>query len=324
MQYAPIIIPTLNRYEHFKRCIESLEMCHGAGMTAVYIGLDFPPSDMYVDGWKKIDEYLLTKESTHKFFKLVVFRRDHNCGIIGPESNFNLLYKEALRDSDRLIASEDDNEFSPSFLEFMNKALEEYKDNPMVSSVCGYSHPSYNKASVKTSQIFVQDNCAWGFGIWRSKESCLERFDAEWCRSVLSSFSDVSKLMRRFPMLVSMMINMLKSETIYGDTRRTCVNILTGMLQVRPKVSLVRNWGNDGSGVNCKKVIDTSSEDLDMREHFALSDCVVARTKELDKEVYNILLPKYFCLKYLKICKIWGKFIVFSLCCNKRNQLTKI
>ena len=61
-QYAPVVIPTLNRYEHFKRCLESLEGCTGAEHTDVYVALDYPPSDKYVEGWKKMDAYLAEKE----------------------------------------------------------------------------------------------------------------------------------------------------------------------------------------------------------------------------------------------------------------------
>lgn len=61
-QYAPVLIPTLNRYEHFKRCLESLERCTGADMTDVYVGLDYPTSDKYRKGWQKIDLFLKEKE----------------------------------------------------------------------------------------------------------------------------------------------------------------------------------------------------------------------------------------------------------------------
>ena len=52
MIFAPVIIPTLNRYEHFRKCLESLEACTGAEKTDVYVALDFPPSEKYVEGWK--------------------------------------------------------------------------------------------------------------------------------------------------------------------------------------------------------------------------------------------------------------------------------
>ena len=211
MIHSPVIIPTLNRHTHFKRCLESLERCYGADKTVVYVGLDYPPSAKYTDGWLKNDEYLKKKETKNGFEKLIVVRRDRNCGVCGKGSNFSLLYQTVIQTSDTVIVSEDDNEFAPSFLEFINKALERYKDNPKVVSVCGYSQPSYNKPSVKANQIFVQDNSAWGTGMWKEKEAMLEKYDQRWCYDVIGSFSKVHLLMRRFPMLVSMMMNMLKN-----------------------------------------------------------------------------------------------------------------
>jgi glycosyltransferase involved in cell wall biosynthesis len=46
-QYAPVVIPTLNRYDHFKACLESLEKCRGVDKTDVYVVLDFSPSEEY-------------------------------------------------------------------------------------------------------------------------------------------------------------------------------------------------------------------------------------------------------------------------------------
>ena len=47
MEYAPITITTLNRYEHFVRCIQSLENNGLAKETELFISVDFPPSDKY-------------------------------------------------------------------------------------------------------------------------------------------------------------------------------------------------------------------------------------------------------------------------------------
>ena len=89
--YAPVVIPTLNRYEHFRRCLESLERCTGAEKTNIYVGLDYPPSDKYVEGWKKIDCYLAEKEKNNGFNRLIVYRRTHNCGIGKPGCNYSQL-----------------------------------------------------------------------------------------------------------------------------------------------------------------------------------------------------------------------------------------
>ena len=42
MNYTPILIPTLNRYNHLKRCVESLAKCTHADKTDLYIALDYP------------------------------------------------------------------------------------------------------------------------------------------------------------------------------------------------------------------------------------------------------------------------------------------
>ena len=50
MIYAPIYIPTLCRYEHFKQCIESLAQCEGASETEVYVALDYPAKESHLEG----------------------------------------------------------------------------------------------------------------------------------------------------------------------------------------------------------------------------------------------------------------------------------
>ena len=50
-KYAPVMIPTLCRYEHLKRCIESLQMNSWAKYTDLYIGLDYPAKESHIDGY---------------------------------------------------------------------------------------------------------------------------------------------------------------------------------------------------------------------------------------------------------------------------------
>ena len=129
--YAPVIIPTLCRYEHFKRCLESLRKCTGAEYTDVYIGIDYPTKDSHWDGYNKICEYV---SNIVGFHKLVIIKREKN---FGPELNVISLRNCVKEHYDRCIISEDDNEFSPNFLEYMNECLTHFKDNPNVIRICG-------------------------------------------------------------------------------------------------------------------------------------------------------------------------------------------
>lgn len=56
--YAPVIIPTLCRYEKFRNYIETLSKCTGADKTTVIIGLDYPLNQTHIAGYQEIKKYL--------------------------------------------------------------------------------------------------------------------------------------------------------------------------------------------------------------------------------------------------------------------------
>ena len=76
--YSPIIIPTLNRFTHFKNCVESLAACTNADKTELIIGLDYPPSEKYVDGWIKIKDGKWTTYKVNGCYVGVQFTKDNN------------------------------------------------------------------------------------------------------------------------------------------------------------------------------------------------------------------------------------------------------
>ena len=244
--YAPVAIPTLNRYEHFKRCLESLERCTGAEKTEVYIGLDYPPSDRYVEGWKKIDEFLSEKEKDHQFKSLFVRRRDRNYGIGNSNSNASLLLNEIRQYSDRFILTEDDNDFSPNFLEYINWGLEYFKDDPTIFAVCGFKNldtHDINNNVYRLNTIF----CAWGYGTWFSKKEKYDRLkNHDLLRSIVNkaSFKDVcsSKILTMSSLVFQIAMNTFHGDLIISllpEDEKWCIF---------PKVNKVRNWGWDGSG----------------------------------------------------------------------------
>ena len=50
-KYAPVVIPTLCRYEHLKNCLESLARCTYSHETDVYLCLDFPAKESHKRGY---------------------------------------------------------------------------------------------------------------------------------------------------------------------------------------------------------------------------------------------------------------------------------
>lgn len=88
-QYAPVVIATLDRYETFIPCIESLSECVGADHTEIYIALDYPLKASHWDGYVKIVDYL--EKANLNFKDIHIEKRSYNYGVHGYNSNLNNL-----------------------------------------------------------------------------------------------------------------------------------------------------------------------------------------------------------------------------------------
>lgn len=245
--YAPVIIPTLNRYEHFKKCIESLEKCTHSEQTVVYVALDYPPNENYIDGWMKIDSFLSKKEGNNDFKVLHVIRRDRNYGICHDNGNSETLIREIEQRYDRYIFTEDDNEFSPNFLDYMNWGLETYKDDPNIISICGY-----NEIPIKEDykhNIFVDTwYSAWGVGHWVEKWNKLSALvkSEDYSRRFIKD-CPITIIFKRDIWLASSVIGSIESGRYYWDAIPYRFKEYP-LYSVHPVVTMVRNWGQEGSG----------------------------------------------------------------------------
>ena len=252
--YAPVIIPTLNRYEHFKKCLESLEKCTGAEKTEVYIALDYPPSDKYVEGWKKLDAYLREKEQNSCFLKLKVFRREQNCGVGTKNSNVRLLKKYICEKYDRYIFSEDDNVFSNNFLEYVNKGLERFKDDERIFAICGYSHPYKFKTEESNYFFHNTDFSAWGCGMWTKKTDIAKDYIYSGQLKKNLSFHNIIEEWKhgnnRLSGYIHYCLNMNYDNIRITDNLYSVYMIATNKCVVMPSISKVRNIGWDGSGIS--------------------------------------------------------------------------
>lgn len=310
--YAPVVIPTLNRFEHFKRCLESLERCTGAEYTDVYVGLDYPPSEKYVKGWMSIDSYLKKKEKGHGFNKLYVRRRDHNCG---AGLNINLLCDEVKLFVDRYIITEDDNEFSPCFLEYMNISLKKYKKDKRVVSVCGYTPFAYEGGE---NVYFNRRVNFWGVGRWSDKTEESKKYRTlKHMESVLYNFSDSMRLFTFHPIILNRVMDQVFYNKNYGDGSLSCYCVLNNKFCLYPSKSLVRNWGNDGSGLHCKKVDDSYvKREISQDKTFELDEIEVSIKKDIRKQALKVDSKNWYgniliILRYL----IWRitKIDIFSV-----------
>ncbi len=168
MKYAPIIIPTLNRYEKLKNCLESLSKNTGAENTEIFISLDYPPSEKYVDGHTKIKEYLMNIDDLG-FKECHVYYQEKNLGTL---LNRDFLYDKISSSFDTYIFTEDDNVFSPCFLDYVNKGLERFENDPNVLCIFGYRTDVKDDSVNNVEELFYLE--PWGLGYWINKEKAFK------------------------------------------------------------------------------------------------------------------------------------------------------
>ena len=195
------------------------------------------------------------KEKGNNFHSLTVYRRETNYFFSG-KGNWQTAIKDATINVDRYIFSEDDNIFSPNFLEFINKGLEKYKNDSSVLAICGYSHPYPIKYS--DNNYFMQnvDFSAWGYGIWKdrivkSDNACNKAY----FRKKLHSLNNLNKLKKHGLNRLLYAIQCAYGNKVIPDTDNTLsiYMVLESMNVVMPTITKVRNMGWDGTGVHCQE-----------------------------------------------------------------------
>lgn len=244
--YAPVMIPTLCRFEHFKRCVDSLSRCTGAEYTELYIGLDYPSKESHWEGYRKICDYV---ERITGFEYVIVLKREYNYGI---SANFRDLVAHIKQKYDRYIFSEDDNEFAPNFLEYMNAGLEKYKDDPSVLRICGCVMPwdaDYEGCmrTYKYNSFPAKDYNGLGVGKWFSKAIPLTYTKD----SILHSYKLTFKtFLYGYCLAIDRFLQQLNKESQLPDVCLRLYCAFNGKYCIFPRVSKVKNWGYDGTGLN--------------------------------------------------------------------------
>lgn len=274
MVYAPIVIPTLNRIEHLKRCIFSLQNNSWAQYTPLIISVDCPPCEDYIAGHKKVCEYL--REGIEGFYKVTVIYQEQNLGAV---ENGEFLLSYAEKEYDRYIFTEDDNEFSPDFIEYIDKGLELFENADNVMAIC--ANGITRQEDERNNVVLSQNYTAYGCGMWfKKRKELYSQINRKFLIRKVGNVGYMIELARKQAgVLLSFQSAVLKKEKLYQlpDDKVPVIDQTIKMYLISEHKYIigackekVRNWGLDGSGVNCPKVEGYHAEDIeiDRREHF--------------------------------------------------------
>lgn len=322
MVYAPILIPTLCRSEHFICCIESLKKNGWSIYTDVYVALDYPAKETHWEGYNRIKEYLQGEFPEFASFNVIV--REVN---YGSARNMSELRTDILKKYDRFIRTDDDCEFAPNFIEYMDKCLDKYEKDPDIVGVTGYSYPVKWKVSTecsafKNALLFPM----WGTGFWKDKFMKINtELEGDYIGDYVRKYG-----VQRNKLTDARYIDCMCAATNYNsaltkcfsDIACSCYIQLAKKYVITPTKSLVRNHGYDGSGIWCHNVLITeknannvqtyryNEQDIDCRNTFELhvdEHCSFEANRELlnsfDTRDESIIKS---CERKLKIQKVIG------------------
>ncbi|WP_035650393.1 MULTISPECIES: hypothetical protein [unclassified Flavobacterium] len=312
--YAPLLIPTLNRFDHFSSCVNSLLQCELSSETDLYIALDYPLKEQHYDGYNKIKGFI---EKIDGFKSVNVLQREHN---YGAHQNIHEAIDFLFQKYETLILTEDDNVFSTDFLLFMNKSFETYKDSLDVFSVCGYNYPVEIPKSYENEVYLWTGYSAWGVGFWRSKfvnVNWTEETVHSDVKTFLHDYRKVVQLDKIANNYVPALLHMHNIQKIHGDTYICMYQFLNKMVSVFPVISRVRNMGHDGSGINCGTMED---DFFSVQEIYTGTHTYKIPKLNSTNSIINKILYNHFKTDWNSKMKLIIKLILFRLGFTNNKQ----
>jgi glycosyltransferase involved in cell wall biosynthesis len=262
MNNAPILLFTYKRLDTLKQTVDALQKNALSASSDLFVFSDGAKNENDADLVNQVREYV---QQVNGFKSITYFFSETNKGlassIISGVSN-------VLKIHNSVIVLEDDLVVTPNFLDFMNKALDEYVSVSKVFSISGYSFDLSPSVKQTDDAYFLNRGWSWGWGTWK------DRWDnVDWDVKDYHEFEKDPKLKRAFnkggsdlsSMLQKQMTNNLDSWGIRWVYHQFKVKGLT----LYPRFSKVLNIGFDsrathttGSGTRYIPKLDADLKEI--------------------------------------------------------------
>ena len=158
---TPIGLSTYGRLRHVQQTVAALQKNELARESELFIFSDGPKAG----DEKKVEAVRRYLRTVDGFKAVHLFERERNDRVANNRGGMRML----LEKYGKMVFLEEDIVTAPSFLSFMNEALEKYKDDPRVFAVNGYTPPIAIPGGYQSPVILLPRFAAWGFGMWKEK-----------------------------------------------------------------------------------------------------------------------------------------------------------
>lgn len=242
---APVALFVYNRPDHTRRTLEAFARNRLSADTPLYVFADGPKPGASLADHERIaaTRALVCSEPWARNIHLVESAENR-----GLAASILAGIRHVLAGHDRVIVLEDDIVTSPGFLEFMNRALELYANEPRVMHLSGYMYPLGLRAA---GTVFLRILSCWGWATWR-------RAWAHYDDNIETHLArlDTPHRIRKFNIEGHADFHRQLLDNRSGRIRSWAVRwyaswLAQDGLSLFPTRSLVRNIGHDGTGVHC-------------------------------------------------------------------------
>jgi hypothetical protein len=235
---APIALFVYNRPEHTRRTLESLSANRGYDPSLITVFADGPPPAAA----PALRDSIAQTRAVVREFSLRIVESPVNLGL---GASILRGVTTILENHDCVIVLEDDLLTSPGFWEYMNAALEFYRDERRVMHISGFMFP----VDVPLPEtFFYRPTTCWGWATWKNRWDKIITDPVELYRRVLPH-KHAFNLEGAYDFFAQIENNLRNGLETWAILWQATVFLENG-LSLHPGRSLTKNIGFDGSGEN--------------------------------------------------------------------------
>lgn len=239
---APILLFVYNRPEHVKQTITSLLQNSLAAESPLFIYSDAAKNE---EARTLVDETRKYLHAITGFASISIIERNENWGLA---RNIIDGVTTLVNRFGRVIVLEDDLIVAPYFLQFMNDALETYKDEPKVGHIQACD---FTQDPTLPDTFLIKFTGSWGWGTW---DRAWMHFNPDG-KALLRQLEN-RRLTRIFDFNGNYRFTRMLRRQTEGKNNSWAIRwnaslFLKDILSLNVGRSLVQNNGFDGSGTNC-------------------------------------------------------------------------
>lgn len=301
MPNAPIALFVYNRPDHTRRTVDALKQNGLAQESDLIIFSDAPKSEAH---FKAVNDVRQFVRKIVGFKSVRVVERDSNFGLARSVING---VTSVINEYGRIIVMEDDLTVSPYFLEFMNTALDTYKNENEVMHISAYMFPIGDLDLPET--LFFRGASCWGWATWARAWDFFETDTKKLLDEIRIKKSEYEFDIQGTVGYTKMLENQLNGNIDSWAVRWYASVFLNGGNCLHPSKSLVNNTGHDGSGIHCGRSSIYDVEILNIKP--TINSQEIKENPEglkAIKQFYNSLKPPFYIRMYKKIIniiKVW-------------------